>query len=1097
MENIMNPQKLFSRKSLFLLVLLVFLLSPEPGISRQPQNPTSLNGSPIAGVWPASLAPDLEKITPEDHDRIMAEVFANLWQYVPDFETYGLKEMQIQETQNGIIVYVGSDGYLYSMNSDGTVQTPIVTGLQNLTDPVWSPQDIYVAFVGDGANGRCLYKIHFGSKTLTTLVCGYASIVEPRWSENSSYLTFFGQETTGESLRAWVISANGGTPIELATSMLQIWSPDWIDDDTAVFAAETTTDIWHIYRVDVSQPDSPQAITPNIQCNEACPCGTGSVLAAYPHLSPDGSTLAYLGARSEGDKSSCTAYYAVYLVDPNGEMLPAKIADVANSSGTGVASAWTMRWAPDNQRVGLLAGGSDQILRLTTVDTASSSVITLHGREGGNWNRWSWAPDGTRMAVGYIPNEGLPEVDEVNPGADSFTNLAEGGAPAWSTVGNVAKPPLVLVHGWQGSPTSMNPMDCEPDDPSNAENEIVHYGFEQNPPNTQTGKGYAVDYWQDMPSWLANSYDVWIAQYTTNLLDTPSLQENAQCLKNQINYVFEETGGQPITVVAHSMGGLVSRACLTLFECKNKVAELITLGSPHAGLPAATIGYLLPGGVGCLLQPGLCQTDVSAMYWFNLANRNQRNVNYMFLGGDNPDTLGYLWLLSAGPNDGLVGKYSSVGWRWKLPFFDPFWWEDPSPPVQIWTDEVHSRAYSDLNNYYQYRVEDPDKGVRSYAYYCMIAWLNDYLPSYCEEASFLPLAKPSQVSFNLNQMTQIQSGHISTNLTDTLSIQIDTADNSLFNLSWVTGTLTLTLTRPDGQLIDPDYAATYPQEVVYQSLSGGGELPPSITYIFTDTVPGDWQLHIAAGNVGTTGSDFRAFAMLESDRTLTTGTDATLYAIGQTATITATLQSNSNPLPGGVLTATLTRPGGIVDVIPLVDQGNGNYETSYTIPDAAGFLFIRVTASGVDSGASFTRQADMLVSVAPNGAQLTGTYTDQPRDDNNDGLYEFLDILVEVDVVTASDYILSADLEANGQLIAQTAIDISLTAGTQTITLPFAGDDIRGARQNGPYTVTHLYLVPVDLGIPADSGDNVWVTAAYSWQDFGSAWRTYLPLVAR
>jgi Tol biopolymer transport system component len=395
----------------------------------------------VASILPARSAPDLEHITKADHERFIRQALDNLWQYLPDLEG-NRPEPLVVTAQNGLIAYVGIDKHLYLMNPNGTAKTPLVTDLPNLAYPAWSAGDEILAFVGDGEGGRCLYSLRMSNKVRTCLVCGFFAIWDPRWSPDNRYLVYYGQQVSGERYRAWIVSAGGGSAVELAPALDEIWSPDWIDHDSVVFSAETTEGTWHIYRVDVPQPTQPRAITPNIQCNEACKCNETDVLAAFPVLSPDTSKVAYIGGRTEGDKNSCTAYYAVYLVDPNGANPPSKIADVADSTGTGTASVSKMLWSPDNQRVGLFAGGSDRVLRLTTVQVTNGQVNPLHGRQGGGWDGIDWSPDGSLLAAGYIPGSSDPELVSADPATDNFQSLSQGGGPAWSSIPPV--PPVDL-----------------------------------------------------------------------------------------------------------------------------------------------------------------------------------------------------------------------------------------------------------------------------------------------------------------------------------------------------------------------------------------------------------------------------------------------------------------------------------------------------------------------------------------------------------------------------------------------------------------------------------------------------------------------------
>ncbi|MFQ5616859.1 MAG: esterase/lipase family protein, partial [Anaerolineales bacterium] len=604
-----------------------------------------------------------------------------------------------------------------------------------------------------------------------------------------------------------------------------------------------------------------------------------------------------------------------------------------------------------------------------------------------------------------------------------------------------SKPVVVLVHGFQGlSPKS--DLTCDPNNFTNSE--IVDYSALQAPT-------YAVNYWGDMPAWLEQDYDVWVAQLKTGLSQgTPSLGYNAACLRNQINHVVQQTGQLKVTIVAHSMGGLVSRACLSLRNCGGKVDKLVTLGSPHAGLPAAGIANMLR--IDCRTQPGACDMSYNKMHVFNGMTPNRRNVDYYFIGGDGTGGPShwqqpFWYALGAGQNDGLVGKYSAVGWVWPSQSFVPGWWDNPSPPAQYWTDEFHSTAYAFdngaqvRNDYYHYRLGSST--LRSHAYECFTSLLQGQSPpsDKCADANTLAQTFTLQTT-TPSQLTQVIEGNLTTGQTLSPTLQIDTSDETLFYLSWYTGTLNFSLKRPDGQLIDPAYATNNPAEVAYGSGAGGAESPPFATYSFTSTLPGEWTLIVDASALGAPDTDFWTFGLLETDRTMAAGIDEYYYNAGMTATLTATLQSGGAGFSGAAVVAEITRADGVTDTVTLAGQGSGNYAASYTIPNSPGYLNITIVATGNDNGTDFTRQSDLLAVIAPQDAQFTGTYSDQPNDDNGDSLYESLDFTAEVNAANPGDYLVSALLvSGSGQLIANVAVDVSLTAGVQSVTLSFDGDD--------------------------------------------------------
>lgn len=63
----------------------------------------------------------------------------------------------------------------------------------------------------------------------------------------------------------------------------------------------------------------------------------------------------------------------------------------------------------------------------------------------------------------------------------------------------------------------------------------------------------------------------------------------ADNLHERIEKLVAETGAAQVSLVAHSMGGLVSRAYMRRYGA-GRVARLITLGTPHAGTRIASLG---------------------------------------------------------------------------------------------------------------------------------------------------------------------------------------------------------------------------------------------------------------------------------------------------------------------------------------------------------------------------------------------------------------------------------------------------------------------------------------------------------------------------
>jgi len=134
-----------------------------------------------------------------------------------------------------------------------------------------------------------------------------------------------------------------------------------------------------------------------------------------------------------------------------------------------------------------------------------------------------------------------------------------------------------------------------------------------------------------------------------------------------------------VNIIAHSMGGLDSRFAITKLGLDDKVAALITIGTPHHGTPLADLGTEVLGErLGLRKMIEALAVDIEAFYdltttrmaAFNAQVRNSRRVYYGSYVGVcpnrtriNPILLPSHFLLtrSAGDNDGIVPA-SSQAW---------------------------------------------------------------------------------------------------------------------------------------------------------------------------------------------------------------------------------------------------------------------------------------------------------------------------------------------------------------------------------------------------------------------------------------------------
>src|SRR5690606_17667702 len=144
---------------------------------------------------------------------------------------------------------------------------------------------------------------------------------------------------------------------------------------------------------------------------------------------------------------------------------------------------------------------------------------------------------------------------------------------------------------------------------------------------------------------------------------TNSIFENSQQLGKYIRYAQEDRNAWHVDIVAHSMGGLISRHYIHQFmppteDGRPQVAHLIMLGTPNMGSPCAdvmdTAFQVLGKNVEAVRQ---LRQDVAAE--FNQVNRNRKGVKFSALAGDPLPNMckSIVW------NDGVVSVPSA---KWEV-----------------------------------------------------------------------------------------------------------------------------------------------------------------------------------------------------------------------------------------------------------------------------------------------------------------------------------------------------------------------------------------------------------------------------------------------
>jgi triacylglycerol esterase/lipase EstA (alpha/beta hydrolase family) len=119
-----------------------------------------------------------------------------------------------------------------------------------------------------------------------------------------------------------------------------------------------------------------------------------------------------------------------------------------------------------------------------------------------------------------------------------------------------------------------------------------------------------------------------------------SINEYGERLSKVVDIVLHHTGKKKVIIIAHSMGGLVSRAYIENYGGESKVDKLIEIGSPNHGIYGGliSISTLCKSIAGIItLHAGQecddMQHDSSFLSSLNSGDETPGNVKYLTIAG--------------------------------------------------------------------------------------------------------------------------------------------------------------------------------------------------------------------------------------------------------------------------------------------------------------------------------------------------------------------------------------------------------------------------------------------------------------------------------
>jgi triacylglycerol lipase len=207
-----------------------------------------------------------------------------------------------------------------------------------------------------------------------------------------------------------------------------------------------------------------------------------------------------------------------------------------------------------------------------------------------------------------------------------------------------------------------------------------------------------LDYFYDVKATLEREGHV---VRTMRVSPVNSMEVRTQQLAEQIDAVLDETGAGKVNIIAHSMGGIDARHLISVLGYGDRVASVITIGTPHGGSRVADLARSLTERKGRRMVAALDRLflggsqhragltsmgdiDLQAALW-SLSEKHLRSAEFLeahrddprvvyesFAGHSNMTGLGaadrvhpllvlpYTYLKSvSGDNDGLVSVESA------------------------------------------------------------------------------------------------------------------------------------------------------------------------------------------------------------------------------------------------------------------------------------------------------------------------------------------------------------------------------------------------------------------------------------------------------
>ncbi|WP_447727069.1 esterase/lipase family protein [Sphingomonas koreensis] len=311
-------------------------------------------------------------------------------------------------------------------------------------------------------------------------------------------------------------------------------------------------------------------------------------------------------------------------------------------------------WAEITEQAGTIDGNLVQMTAVVANDSPEEKMATVKFRDTYKGDKWDGArPDGLleeltvtvpageeREVTFEWDSSGYAWYDDGRPRMTQRikAEVVDSGKKVDETTRNlkVAPKPVVLVHGLWSNWTAWESW--------------------QNILTTS----HSYD-WKAFPvGQVAQHGKMSTGEFVGNLGPTNTIAENASELRSYINYAQKDRNAWHIDLVAHSMGGLISRRYIhavmpTYPDGKPQVSHLVMLGTPNMGSRCADL-ISVPLEATDRTMNAMRELRPSVVAQFNAEHTNRKGVEFSVLAGNPLPAMCYMH----DPNDGVVTVPSAI-----------------------------------------------------------------------------------------------------------------------------------------------------------------------------------------------------------------------------------------------------------------------------------------------------------------------------------------------------------------------------------------------------------------------------------------------------